>query len=111
GPQRSFADFQKVLSDVLTKKAKRQLNRARAGILAVKFEGLDDPSIFNEQPMQKFIRDLFKQTHVAGLVIHGTTYEEKNNGAIRTRANAIYFVNPNTAFPAVAALSHLATLG
>jgi hypothetical protein len=111
GPQRSFVDFQNLLSEVLSKKAKRQLSKERAGILAVKFEGLDDPSIFNEQPMQKFIRDLFRQKHVAGLVIHGTTYEEHANETIRTRANAIYFGNHATDFPSVAALAHMASLG
>lgn len=107
GMRKTTLELRDLIYKTLRDKIKKQLSDFRAGIVFVRFTGIDNPRIFNESVgMQGIIRRLFKHNKLAAMIFICDDASEPDDRAIIHTSPGILFRNELTSHRDVADANH-----
>lgn len=108
GPRKTPEELREYIYRALKEKVNTQLAPDRAGVVIVRFTGLSDPRVFNDsEGMKEALAKLFKQPHLAAVMMQCDEIAEAETGSIYYSNPSIVVQNTETTFPQVAAARHL----
>lgn len=108
GPRKTPEELRENIYKTLKKKVTTQLAPDRPGVVIVQFIGLRDPRVFNDSDgIKEALAKLFKQRHLAAVMLQCDEIPEAETGSIRYSTPSILVQNTETTFPQVAAARHL----
>ena len=100
GPRRTHRDLRDHIYETLNTKVASQLSTERAGVLVVKFDGVDDPSVFNESDgMRSIVSKIFyKHDHLAAICFRCQDTIGVQSSNTSSSGQVILFRNQNCKF-------------
>lgn len=107
GTRKTTLELRDLIYKTLRDKIKKQLSDLRAGVVFVRFTGIDNPRIFTESwGMQDIIRKLFNHNKLAAMIFICDDTSEPDDKSIIHTSPGILFRSPSTSHRDVADANH-----
>jgi hypothetical protein len=109
GPRRTPNEMRDNLLEKMERAVQEQLTGAMGGVLVLEFARVDDPTAFRDSPgVQDVLRLLFdNHRHLSVIVLRAAPFARDHEGYVQMNQFAYVAKSAVTAFPEVAALSHI----